>query len=138
MDKLDCNKALINKFDDSIVLIEYTANENVEAHDLSHIERSIGTLIGNHPYFAISVLPQSFKNFSIEAKNFITEKTDRLENRLIDCYVTDSLSKRLELEVFFQFHKPSKKTKIFTSLNKALTFIEGEKKLEVNKKGALV
>jgi len=138
MDNLICNKAHISKFDDSIVLIEYDKEKDVNAQDLSTIEQSIVTLIGNHPYFAISLLAQSFKNFTEEAKRFITQKNGHLENRAVDCYVTDSLSKRLELEMFFQFNKPAKKTKIFTSLNKALTYIEGQKKLEVDKKGMLV
>ncbi len=138
MEVLNCNKAVIDKFDDSVVLIDFEDTELIEVEDLCQIEKSVGQLIGNHPYFAINVLPRCFKNFSFEAKNFITDENQKLEDRILDCYIAGSLSKRLELEVFFQLHKPTRKTKIFNSLNKALTYIEGQKKLEADKKGVLV
>ena len=138
MDELNCNKAHIDKFDDSVVLIDFVDAELIDVEDLVQIEKSVGQLIGNHPYFAINVLPRCFKNFSFEAKNFVTDENIKLNNRILDCYISSSLSKRLELEVFFQLHKPTRKTKIFNSLNKALTYIESQKKLEVDKKGVLV
>lgn len=138
MEVLECQKAVIEKFDDSVVLIEFKESDSICVDDLNNIEESVGKLIGNHPYFAINVLPQSFKNFNGEAKNFVTEDNNKLDNRIVDCYVAGTLAKRLELEVFFQRHKPKRKTKVFNSLNKALTFIQGQKKLEADKVGMLV
>ncbi|MDX1350602.1 MAG: hypothetical protein R3279_10160 [Putridiphycobacter sp.] len=138
MEILKCDKAVIDKFDDSVVMIEFEESESIHVDDLHNIERSVANLLGNQPYYAINVLPQCFKNFTFDAKNFVTDENQELDNRLIDCYVAGSLAKRLELEVFFQFHKPTRKTKIFNSLKKALTYIEGKKKLEVNKRGVLV
>ena len=127
MEIVDCHKAVVDKFDDSVVLIEYKDAESITLNDLGNIEQSVGQLIGNHAYSAISVLSKSFKNFTYDAKNFITDHNQILNNRKIDCYVADSLAKRLELEVFFQLHKPTRKTKIFNSLNKALTYIKNQK-----------
>ena len=138
MEVVDCKIAVVDKFDDSLVLIEYKDADTVTVDDLSKVEQSVGQLIGNHPYFSISVLTRCFKNFTIEAKNFLTDDNPKLANRKIDCYVADSLARRLQLEVFFQLHKPTRKTKIFNSLNKALTFVAENKKLEVYKKGVLV
>ena len=138
MEVVDCNIAVVDKFDDSVVLIEYKDSDSISVKDLSGVEQSVGQLIGNHAYFAISVLTKCFKNFTFEAKNFITDENQKLANREIDCYVADSLSKRLQLEMFFQMHKPTRKTKVFSSLNKALTYVTNKKKLEVDKTGVLV
>jgi hypothetical protein len=138
MDILKSGKAIIDKFDESVVLIEFEESESIHVEDLYEIENSVTNLLGNQPYFAINVLPECFKNFTFDAKNFVTDENQELDNRIIDCYVAGTLAKRLELEVFFHFHKPTRKTKIFNSLNKALTYVEGKKKLEVNRKGVLV
>lgn len=127
MEILDCKKAEIEKFDDSVVLIEFKNEDFISVDDLEQIELSVGQLIGNHSYSAINILPQGFKNFTFEGKNFVTNKSKALKHRSLDCYISGSLARRLELEVFFQLHKPTRKTKIFNSLNKALTYIEGQK-----------
>ncbi|MFK8037636.1 MAG: hypothetical protein AB8B74_05050 [Crocinitomicaceae bacterium] len=138
MDIVNSKKAVIDKFDDSVVLIEFMETDYINVEDLGQIENSVGQLIGNHSYAAVNILPQGFKNFTYDAKNYVTDENSRLKYRTLDCYISGSLAKRLELEVFFQLHKPTRKTKIFNSLNKALTYIECQRKLEVDKKGVLV
>ncbi len=138
MDEYKSNKAVVNKFGDSIVLIEYNEMGVTSVNDLIEVEKSVVTAIGNHPYFSISVLPTNFRHFDEEAKNFIIDENRHLNNRLIDAYVTNSLSKRIELELFFQLYKPTRKTKIFNSINKALTYLSNSKKLETEKKSVLV
>ncbi|MFD1552329.1 hypothetical protein DNU06_11145 [Putridiphycobacter roseus] len=138
MDEYKSNKAVVSKFGNSIVLIEYKEDGTTCESDLVDIEKSVVTALGNQPYFSISVLPANFRHFNEEAKNFIIDENKCLKNRMMDTYVTNSFAKRIELELFFQLYKPTRKTKIFNSINKALTYLSNVKKLETENKNVLV
>ncbi len=133
MEELEFGKGTINRFDDSVVLIEFDKNVTVENEDLKKQEGLVDMLLGHVPYYAISILPSDFKRFSMEPKDF-NESNNLLRNRVADCYIVSSLTQRIELELSFQLYKPYRKTKIFSSINKALTWINSYKELEDSKK----
>ena len=138
MEELAFSKGIVNKCDDSVVLIEFDKNVHVDFADLKEQERLVGVLLGQTPYYAISVVPSNFRKFSMEARDFIIDNNHLLKNRVMDCYIANSITQRIELELFFQLYKPYRKTKIFSSINKALTWINNYKKLEDCKKEVTV
>ena len=91
-------------------------------------------LLGHVPYYAISLLPSNFKKFTSESRDFIIDNNNLLKNRVVDCFIVNSLTQRIELELFLQLYKPYRKTKIFSSINKALTWINNYNKLSNSKK----
>jgi len=134
MEELNFSKGSVSKYDDSVVLIEFKKNVVVEPQDLKEQENLVEALIGYTKYYAISILPSNFRKFSMEAKDFVIDNNHLLKQRVLDCYIAQSLTQRIELELFFQLYRPHRKTKIFSSLNKALTWINNYKKLEDCKK----
>ena len=128
MEELTLSKCTVNKFEDSVILIEFDKDATIDVMDLKEQENNIEYILGHTPYYAISILPESFKQFTPEAVEFVTKQNKTLKNRIIDCYITSSIAQRIELEIFFQFHRPHRKTKIFNSINKTLTWIDNNYK----------
>lgn len=137
MEEMAFNKGTVSKFDDSVVLVELDGEKTITQLDLEEEEHIIERLLGLTPYAAISIVPSNFKRFTPEAKTFLFGDNKLLKYRCLDCYIASSITQRIELELFFQFHKPKRKIRVFGSINKALTWINNHEALEDYKKELL-
>lgn len=118
----------ISVIQDNVLLIEYETGKLITTHNLSELKKLRENLLGNQKYHSITDSRDGLLNLSDEAKAYIAEENQSSRMRLSDAVIVNSFAKKIEIELYVRFNKPTVKTKVFTDLNKALCWIESLEK----------
>lgn len=110
-------------FDKNIILIKYDKVKSVTVRVLFEQIQLRKKVIGeNTKFHAILDMTNGLLNLSEEAKLFLAEENEVSNLRISDVALVDSFAKRIEAELYIQLNKPVVPTKIFTDLDKAISW----------------
>lgn len=77
---------------------------------------------GNESYYNIYEF-NSFSDVDMEVREWAAARTNNSKT-IIDAIVISSLSQRILANFYISYHKPTKPTKVFTSIEKAFEWVE--------------
>ncbi len=112
----------------NVLLIEFEELKPISVRNMYDLTELIKKLVGPNNYHTITEFRKGLFNLTPDAKKFIADQNRNTKNRLSDSILIDSLAKRIEVEIYLTFNKPTIKTKVFHDLNKALNWIESVEK----------
>jgi hypothetical protein len=114
----------ISIIQDNVLLIEYEIGKLITTRNLFELKKLREKLLGNRKYHSLTDARDGLLNLSDEAKAYIAEENQSSRSRLSDAVIVNSFAKKIEIDLYIRFNKPTVKTKVFTDLNKALCWIE--------------
>ncbi len=113
---------------DNILLVEYEKNTTITPKLVLELKEMREKLIGNNKFYAIADFRNGLNTISEETKIMVSQDENLYKHRHADVFLVDSFAKKIEVELYLRIHKPKIPTKVFSSLNKALTWVEKQEK----------
>ena len=110
-----------------ILLVKFTSTKRINLKDVTNIRNLRQELIGTQPYYPIIDCRDGFVNFTAEAKAWVAVNQESANVRIMDVLLVNNWASKLEAQLYQRMFKPKVKTKITTSLEKAIELIEKEK-----------
>ena len=123
--KFDDGTATFIKLD--VMLVKFNTDKRVSLKDVTNIRNLRQELIGTQPYYPIIDCRDGFINFTSEAKAWAAVNKESTAVRQMDVLLVNNLASKIEAQIYLKIFKPLVKTKITTSIDKALALIEKEK-----------
>jgi hypothetical protein len=108
--------------EDGIVLVNVKANQDI---DVMHVKEVVGVLEENYENkkFPLLIITGEYTLPTPEARAYIaTAESDPYA--CAEAYVVKSLSQKLVGNVYLSFNKPARPTRIFTSEDKAIDWLQ--------------
>lgn len=123
--KFDSGTATFIKLD--VMLVKFNVVKKVTLKDVTNIRNLRQDLIGTQPYYSIIDCRDGFINFTSEAKAWVAVNKESAKVRQMDVLLVNNWASKIEAQLYLRMFKPLVKTKITTSVEKALELVNKEK-----------
>jgi hypothetical protein len=84
-------------------------------------------LLGSQPYYPVLDFRDGFVSFSAEAKTWAAANKESNSVRILDVFLVNNWSMKIECKLYLLFYKPLNVTKVASSLEEALEIIQNHK-----------
>ncbi len=122
----------VKLLDHDILLIQYEVNRNVVLSDVIALRDLREKLLGNKEYYPIVDLSRGIVSFSDEAKAWISVNKESSQCRIIDIFLVKGFIMKFKVKLYNTLYKPNNPLVIVTSLEKALEFIENDRRQKLS------
>ncbi len=120
--KIEIDLKSVSLRSDGIVHVSINTSEDVEVKDVIEIVAAVEE-IGNGKKFPLLIKSQKYTLPSAEARAYIaTPESNPFASA--EAYVIQSFSQKLVGNIFISFNKPARPTRIFTSEEKAIEWLQ--------------
>lgn len=122
----------VQLLDQDIFLIQYEVKRNVVLSDVIALRDLREELIGNREYYPIVDLSRGLIRFSDEAKAWTSVNKESAQYRILDIFLVKGFIMKMKVKLYHAFYKPNNPSIIVTSLEKALEFIENDRRQKLS------
>ncbi|MHB8259185.1 MAG: DUF7793 family protein [Bacteroidia bacterium] len=122
--KIDLGYVTIYLIKPQIVCTDYQTEEFITVEKGIKIIEEIKTLVGDTPHAIIPNLSNLYTPFKEYFKFLVSERTPAKDKVIARAIVSTNLASRIEMQNFINFFKPQIPTKLFTSVEEAVAWIE--------------
>ena len=116
--------ATIKKIHDHLIEVDYNNEYDVELKDAKEVHQAFLMLCNNKPFTILIEGRGKFINFSDDAKKFYANDESLKHLKVALAMVINSLPARIIARFYSTFYKPYYKTKIFSTKESAINWLE--------------
>ena len=121
--------------DDHILRIKMNHSEEMDLVEMKELVDSVNAISEGKPFCCLADVRNSVGSSTNEARQYAADHSYP-SNKIADAIVISSLAKKLMANFYIQFNKPKSPTRIFTSENEALEWLNGILKNKLAEKSA--
>lgn len=107
-----------------IICGDYKTEEFINVEKGIKIIEAIKTLVGDSPHAVIVNFSNLYVPFKETFKFLVSERTSEKDKIIARAIVSTNLASRIEVQNFISFFKPHTPTKLFSSVEEAIAWIE--------------
>ncbi len=123
-EEIDLSFASIRLIKPAIICVTYLTEDVIDGGKGVQILASITSLAGNKPFVTIINRSNLYTPCTEHFKFMISQRSPEKDNLLARAIVTTNMASRIEAQNFVNFFKPLTPTKLFSTVEEAISWLE--------------